>query len=258
MLAVDWSGAIKGGYKKIWLAEATGHELVGLESGRTREFLVQHLIDLAERDSELIVGLDFAFSYPAWFLEARGVDVFGLWELAVQEGERWLASCQPPFWGRRGKLKPIGIELFRRTELNLTPVAGITPKSVFRVAGAGAVGTGSIRGMAALSKLRKAGFSIWPFDPFRLPAVIEIYPRVLTGVVCKSIQTDRSRYLSEKFSGVTQSLLVKAASSEDAFDAAVSALVMASEAESLTCLTQSSERLTRLEGSVWFPNCGAA
>ena len=39
------------------------------------------------------------------------------------------------------------------------------------------------RRSVALRELQDAGFSVWPFDPPRLPLVVEIYPRWLTGPV---------------------------------------------------------------------------
>src|SRR5207249_2347049 len=105
-------------------------------------------------------------------------------------------------------------------------------KSVFQIAGAGAVGTGSLRGMPALLDLRAAGFAIWPFDPPRLPMAVEIYPRWLTGRVNKSSPIARALYLATRFGEENRALLRTAASSEDAFDAAVSALRMARAAGS--------------------------
>lgn len=73
IIAVDWSGATAGADRKIWLAEVENRELVRLECGRGREALAEHLIAEASRDPELVVGIDFAFSLPAWFLEQRGL-----------------------------------------------------------------------------------------------------------------------------------------------------------------------------------------
>jgi len=171
ILAVDWSGARVGEARAIWLAEARAGRLVRLEDGRTREQLVEHLLDEAERDPDLVVGLDFAFSLPEWFLRARGIhDVWNAWDLVSREAEAWLADPQPPFWRTR---KPAGQVAFRRTELE----CGGRPKSVFQLVGAGQVGTGSLRGIPFLPRLRER-FAIWPFDPPRLPLIVEIYPRL--------------------------------------------------------------------------------
>ncbi len=63
-IAVDWSGAAVGAERTIWLAEARGRVLVRLENGCDREALADHLIADASRTPELVVGLDFAFSFP--------------------------------------------------------------------------------------------------------------------------------------------------------------------------------------------------
>src|SRR5205085_2351508 len=54
---------------------------------------------------------------------------------------------------------------------------GGRPKSVFQLVGAGQVGTGSLRGIPFLPRLRER-FAIWPFDEPRLPLVVEVYPRL--------------------------------------------------------------------------------
>jgi hypothetical protein len=170
ILAVDWSGARVAEHRAIWIAEAVDGELVRLEGGRSREQLVAHLLEEAERDPELVVGLDFAFSLPEWFLRARGIDdVSNAWDLVSREAEAWLRDPQPPFWRTR---KPAG-NGFRRTELE----CGGRPKSVFQLVGAGQVGTGSLRGIPFLPRLREH-FAIWPFDEPRLPLLVEIYPRL--------------------------------------------------------------------------------
>ena len=46
VIAIDWSGAVTGAAKKIWLAEALDGQIVRLESGRTRDQITEHLIAL--------------------------------------------------------------------------------------------------------------------------------------------------------------------------------------------------------------------
>ena len=70
-------------------------------------------------------------------------------------------------------------------------------KSTFQIGGAGSVGTGSLRGMPHLRRLRQAGFSIWPFHSASPWTVMEIYPRLLTGPVHKSSHEHRARYLGD-------------------------------------------------------------
>jgi hypothetical protein len=103
--------------------------------------------------------------------------------------------------------------------------------------------------MAALHRLAGAGFRIWPFDPMALPLVVEIYPRVLTGPVRKNRPSERERYLGRV--PMRPDLGRLAAASEDAFDAAVSAVVMAARVEELRTLPDGSGY--ELEGKIWKP-----
>jgi hypothetical protein len=217
--------------------------------------VAQHLEADARRSPEFIVGLDFAFSFPAWFLKKRNLaSAAELWALVDRAADTWLATCQPPFWGRVGKRRPESPAHFRRTEMDAPVLAGIRPKSVFQIAGAGAVGTGSLRGMSLLHRLHAAGFSIWPFDPPHLPRVVEIYPRLLTGAVNKSSAASRAEYLASHHPSLTRELSLRASSSEDAFDAAVSALAMAAHLDQLTALPRVTDPQLVMEGVIWYPS----
>jgi hypothetical protein len=121
-----------------------------------------------------------------------------------------------------------------------------------QIGGAGSVGTGSVRGFPALARLQDAGFAIWPFDaPARPPVAIEIWPRTLTGPVVKSDATARATYLDHHFPALPRDLRDAAVGSEDAFDAAVSAVVMSQDETSLRALPALDD--ARLEGWVWGP-----
>lgn len=257
LIALDWSGAKTEAEKKIWLAEVIEGRLTRLENGRSREEVAEHLIAESCPASAMVVGLDFAFSLPAWFLEERGLGrAREMWALAEREGEEWLARCEPPFWGRPGKGRPDlgpGRNYFRRADSAVPVTGGIRPKSVFQIGGAGAVGTGSLRGMPVLRRLSDAGFSIWPFDPPGWPRVVEIYPRLLTGAVNKSSAAERAAYLASRHVALDAEQRERASSSEDAFDAAVSALVMAECLEEPAALPAVTDQTTLLEGEIWSP-----
>lgn len=259
VLAIDWSGAKSGARQKIWLAEARNGELLRLENGRNRGEIAEHLVEEMERDPRLLVGLDFAFSLPAWFLRDRELTTAGeLWELADREAEAWLEQCQPPFWGRPGRTRPELPSHFRRTDASVGPIGGIRPKSPFQVGGAGAVGTGSLRGMPMLRRLSEGGYRVWPFDRAEPPVLLEIYPRLLTGALVKASPKARAEYLDSRFpqlSGRERSLAV---ASEDALDAAVSALVLSRQADDVTALPVATDPVELLEGRIWCPALGAA
>jgi hypothetical protein len=260
IIAVDWSGdASAGAARKIWLAEVRDGEVTRLECGRDRIAMTRHLIQVVQEQPHTIVGLDFAFSFPRWFLTQLGVaDAPTLWRLSEAAGESWLRACEPPFWGRPGRGRPLLEEPLRRTERSVGSTAGISPKSVFQIGGAGAVGTASVRGMPTLARLRDAGYSIWPFDEPRLPMAVEIYPRLLTGPVTKSDARARESYLNA-VPGLSDELLETAIRGEDAFDALVSAVVMWRERDQLLKLRErwNPEDVTaRLEGEIWTAPSG--
>lgn len=213
-----------------------------------------------------MVGIDFSFALPGWWMRQQGFfEVASLWRAAGEHGERWLRECRPPFWGRPTRRRPAADDP-RRPPLRLTehlaaPVAGLRPKSTFQVGGAGSPGTGSVRGMPMLARLREAGFAIWPFDPPRWPLVLELWPRQLTGPVRKSDPVARHRYLEALararpggLGGPHLSALAE--SSEDAFDAAVAALALWAGLRSLDDLPTSLPPEADLEGWIWAPPGG--
>ena len=254
VIAIDWSGAKSGASSKLWLAEVHKCRLVRLESGRGRREVISYLISEAARDPDLIVGLDFAFSFPEWYakrLEAACVE--GLWDTVREHGEEWLDRCREPFWGRPGRPRPDLDEHFRQTENEAAEFNYARPKSVFQIGGAGAVGTGSIRGMPYLPMLRENGFSIWPFHERKFPLLIEIYPRLLTGSVKKADFDERETYLASHCPEIDDTFARRAASSEDAFDAAVSAVVMSRHLNEIFTLAKSQDSIHLIEGKIWWP-----
>ncbi|MFZ0668432.1 MAG: hypothetical protein WAM97_21965 [Acidimicrobiales bacterium] len=253
-IAIDWSGA-KDCRRTLWLDRARDGVLLELRSGFTRDSVIRYLIEHPQSDDGMVVGLDFSFSLPDWFLqEHRLRSARDLWLLVAEQGEQWLEDCEPPFWGRPGKPKPKDRWLFRRTEQAFDSVSGINPKSTFQIGGAGSVGTSSMRGMPHLLTLQDAGFAIWPFDPPRMPLVLEIYPRFMTGPVIKSSPVERQKYIEAVPQGAIPSELAKlAVTCEDAFDAAISAIVMSEHAGELTTIQAVEDATSLLEGRVWAP-----
>src|SRR5688500_12888030 len=103
VIAIDWSGAASGAANLIWIAEVEDGVVTRLENEGVREQVRLLLVSQARPTPQLVVGFDFAFSYPAWFLRERSRDdAPALWEIAATDGETWLRDCAPPFWGRPG------------------------------------------------------------------------------------------------------------------------------------------------------------
>lgn len=142
---------------------------------------------------------------------------------------------------------------------------GITAKSPFQIGGSGSVGTGSLRAMPVLQRLRDSGFRIWPFDDAKLdgtkpePLLVEIYTRLLTGPVAKSNEQARRAYLSERkkanaaYAHLSRGVLAKACDGEDAFDALVCCLEMVGWRSAFPPLRAVTDQTLRLEGITWRP-----
>jgi hypothetical protein len=245
-VAIDWSGAAAGdGRACIALAEARPGRLELVASGLTREEAIAHLIVTARR-APVVAGIDFSFSFPGWFVRDLGcTDATEVWDLVAAEGERWLRECQPPFWGRgEPPTRPGDSDPAR--ELRATERAHPPAQSVFKLVGAGQVGTGSLRGMPFLQDLRREGFAIWPFDDALAPVAVEIYPRVLRqGKGAAELAADPR---------VSDTLRAAAIASEHTVDAAFSALALADAWQQLLALRRAPEGdERRLEGQIWVP-----
>jgi hypothetical protein len=251
LVAIDWSGRSDDRGRTTWMAVIEDGVFSLLENGRSRPELRDELIRMAGRSGRLVVGIDFAFGFPRWYAEAKGWKCGrDIWRAAAEDGEEWLASEAAPFWGRTTKRPQLPGEALRRTEREVDG----SPRSVFQIGGAGAVGTGSIRGMAVLHELAAAGFAVWPFEPAGDATIIEIYPRLLTGKVVKSsaracLQHLGKRYPKDKLPDLFRGM---AAATEDAFDAAVSALEMARACDAL-CELPAGDDVDRIEGRIWSP-----
>lgn len=255
VVAADWSGAAAGEQRHLWLAETGGEDPPRVErlAGMTRAAVADRLVALADRDPALVVGLDFCFSLPAWYLAETAIgSAPDLWQDTARL-EGWLADCRPPFWGRPGRARPrlAPDRHWRRTELAATP----RPKSAFQIGGAGAVGTASLRGMPVLHRLRQAGFSVWPMDPPRPPVAFEVWPRLHTAPFVKSRPEARWAWLASRRASVAPGLRPLVGGSPDAFDATAAALALAGAfaagVSTVTELPTIDDPQLRLEGWIW-------
>ena len=251
-IAIDWSGEQKPN-EKIWAAVAVGSRLEVLQMKKSREDAIDWLIEQLKQQPNTIAGLDFAFSMPAWFVRKHGCDnAIDFWAVAEREGEHWLKYCPYPFWGCKGTRKPRNCDckLFRETEKAVrNPAEKASPTSTFQLVGPSQVGRGSIRGMPFLTQLRSAGIAVWPFDEPRQEqaVVVEIYPRLFMGKLKKSNQAERRRFLEDRYPDMEPEHRDCAVKSDDAFDAAVSALALATRRATPRLLANA-----KLEGQFWF------
>jgi hypothetical protein len=300
MVAVDWSGdrSAAGQRRKIWAGvwtERTGR--VTLEGGRTRDELAEWLGAMAAETPRMVVGIDCCFSFPAWFLAEHGcATVYDFWgAVAAGKGEEWLhrECADGRFWGvkggqRTGK-RPAEFcgeglrRMMRSTDWEnkiavrqeggdaerAAKMFGITAKSPFQIGGSGSVGTGSLRAMPVLQRLREAGFRVWPFEAAAVdgkrprPLLVEMYTRLLTGPVAKSNEVARRGYLRAKikadaaYAGLGRGVVARAAGSEDAFDALVCCVEMVKRRDEFAGLRATRDGVLRLEGITWRPGVEA-
>jgi hypothetical protein len=83
--------------------------------------------------------------------------------------------------------------------------------------------------------------------------VTEIYPRLLTGPVRKRDREERASYLRRAPWPIAPLFASSIIDSEDAFDAAVSAMVMHEHLADLATLSEATDPVTLAEGDIWRP-----
>lgn len=217
---LDWSAAKgpKRGKDSIWLAVASafGCAASNFATRYTAEIALAKLInDAIEKKHRLLLGADFAFGAPTGFIpQLTGQTTALAWwgwlterikdtpenvsnyrDIAAQMNRHF--SGDGPFWGNGEKVQindlprlkpalPPGLATHRVTDLAARG-PGSSPKPVWQLAGAGAVGAQVLTGLPVLERLRQhfAGqVSVWPFDPPTTPIVFaEVYPSLLADAV---------------------------------------------------------------------------
>jgi hypothetical protein len=112
--------------------------------------------------------------------------------------------------------------------------------------------------MCSLHAMRSAGFAIWPFDDAGAATAFEIYPRLFSGRMNKSSEDARRKHLAPLRGRMPRAARDAAIASDDAFDAAVSALAMSGHAADLASLPRIDDPQLRAEGIIWWPGWRAA
>ncbi|RGP38732.1 molybdopterin guanine dinucleotide synthesis [Pseudotabrizicola alkalilacus] len=223
---LDWSAAKgpKRGKDSIWVATATpiGCIAQNLPTRATAEAaLVTLITDSLAQNHRLLLGADFAFGAPAGFVARLTGQAAALswWHWLAQHitdtaenlsNYRQIAaqmnSVFPgdgPFWGNNERMPtpglprlkpalPPGLTPHRATDLAARG-PGSSPKPVWQLAGAGAVGAQVLTGLPVLHRMQQrfAGqLSVWPFEPPTTPVVLaEVYPSLLANAVRRHTST---------------------------------------------------------------------
>jgi hypothetical protein len=221
----------KVGKDSIWsCVGGDQQERLGTVNHRTRRaaeaWLLEQLIVAVERGLRVLVGLDFPYGYPSGFAAALDLEgdpwraVWGYLEREINDdrlnvsnrfevaaGINARLGRHAPFWGRPEHLvlpslpfrkevgyhapEPGGLSEWRQAEHRLHQLRS-WPQSVWKLAGAGAVGSQTLVGVPVVARLRDAEAlrrvsRVWPFEvripdlPPGAPAVIhaEIWPTIV-------------------------------------------------------------------------------
>lgn len=199
--AVDWSGA-KGRYHGVAVARLSSQgrrrpgvaEMVPAPGGGvwTRTAVVERVAREIQAGRRLLVGFDFAFSFPCSVLtgwrigprasmrdvwahveagSAGAADFYaGPFVEAAAPDQFWRRGPRPDGWN--GDLRMVDHAAWRR--------AGVRPESVTKLIGPKQVGLGALAGMRALLALKRdvgPGLVVWPEAEIGDGSVIvEIFP----------------------------------------------------------------------------------
>lgn len=226
------NSAPKSGQDSIWSClgecEVVEKQTVNHRTRHAAEaWLLGQLTAAVFAGKRVLVGLDFPYGYPAGFAAALGLDgepwraTWAYLERQVSDNERNLNNRfevaaainqqlgrHAPFWGRPAHRKlptlPFqkrvaylapqefgGLSEWRQVEEQLRSWR-IWPHSVWKLAGAGAVGSQALMGIPVVNRMRHhdllRGVSrVWPFEiavpnlPVGSPAVVhaEIWPTIV-------------------------------------------------------------------------------
>jgi hypothetical protein len=257
LIAVDWSGSKDEAKqrKTIWVADwRESSETLTLDSGRTTRKTIDYVLEAADASSRLVVGFDFAFSFPHDFADKlRCKTVEDLWTYVHQMGPAWLSGAWPEeFYVVGGRKEPAFFKDGSRQHLRIADSL-CDAKSVFNL-GAGGVGWGSVVGQPFLREMREKGFFIWPFHAPKNPLVIEIYPASYWRDMRRSKPEEREVTLqSDIFNWIPGGIKDTAIHSRDAFDALISLAAMRIYREGFASLEQIADPKIHLEGQIWQP-----
>ena len=187
-VGIDWSGAKGTSHKGIAIALSSNNtNTIEIVRPRTkywsRQGVLDYIINLAS-ENVILVGIDFAFSYPfkdketffsnlivnspksseeLWkFIDFKNEDQDDLYGGAIWKDKIFGEFYNSPI--KRGKF----FESRRRlTEIFAKKIR--SPSPTFNCVGPAGVGTGSLAGMRFLHKIKtklKKKSHIWPFDPY--------------------------------------------------------------------------------------------
>jgi precorrin-8X/cobalt-precorrin-8 methylmutase len=222
IVVVDWSAnsAPKTGKDSIWFADlslATG--AIRTANISTRAAAIDVLVELTTAPGRCLVGVDFSLGFPAGTAEALGLTGTpwaAMWELLASmiedddhnannrfeiaaELNKRISPGPGPFWGchptkasdflTTTKVACDPLPEWRTIESELRS-RGKRPFSAWQLLGAGAVGSQSLLGIAAMSRFMQRSAAseqtvdVWPFTcglavPSADTVLVEVWPTLV-------------------------------------------------------------------------------
>jgi molybdopterin molybdotransferase len=214
---LDWSAAstTRRGKDSIWLAVVcpAGLTVENLPTRAAAQARLSALIsDCVSASERLLIGADFAFGYPSGFAKdlTGSTSPLAVWawlEKALIDGpdnanNRFQTAARMnralpglgPFWFRPAALDLPDLPLKGTArhshglpDLRLCDRRAPGAQSVWKLGGAGSVGSQALTGQAMLARLRMAHpgqISVWPFEAPSTPVILaEVYPSLLAPQV---------------------------------------------------------------------------
>lgn len=166
----------------------------GLVGNVTRDDIGDLLDEMHESSSRALVGIDFCFGLPAWYLRDHGYasapdfwdEIARIEDAFGREGSWPTDQLSHPFWGQGFRERPKLADerlWFRETEDEVRERTTVLGSSVFQLSGIGSVGSRSARGWGRLREFRSSGWAVWPFDPPAPHTILEIFPLAYRNLV---------------------------------------------------------------------------
>ena len=232
-------GRPTGASTRIWSRTSVDGELVALRNGRTRQGVTDDLVALGlETPDGLMAGLDFSFSLPvvvpARRIPAAASTTSGDWRRTG--GETGSPSVPRPSGGGPGGPGRRCRGTFAAPSERLS-VGGISAKSTFQVGGAGAVGTGSPSvACPTCANCGRRGSASGPSTLRHPGQCSRSTPVSAPGPCTRATSSSERSYLDAAPWALPTAFAASMVGSDDAFDAAISALVMHDHLDDLVCV----------------------
>lgn len=216
---LDWSAANqpRRGKDSIWLGLDTGEASNPATRAEAFAALCALVEDSLTRGQSLLIGADFAFGYPQGFAQAvtGRADPLALWaylaerlqdgpdnrsnRFEVAAGINALLPGIGPFWFNASKhdLPTLPRKGSARhghgfAEHRLADSSAKGAQSVWKLGGAGAVGSQVLTGLPMLHRLRASfpgRIAVWPFETPSEVTLAEVFPSLLAPEVAARMGT---------------------------------------------------------------------